>query len=324
MKPEPRPEDPLWAFEPMPHRRIYLPLGFPVEVQTNEPALLQIIDHSWPSTDDATNPVAQLKLGVSPGGSALCPPYPVPRGQGHIVSLIADTANFVVCDFRECFAYGWVTAALLAHPGYLRYCIVEGAIFNLLSAYRLTPLHAACVTVARRGFLLTGDSGAGKSTLAYACARAGFSYTSDDCSFLLRGDGSLRVLGHSRQFRFRPSARELFPELAGFDITPRAQGKPSIEIPTGQLPGIRQLPEAPIHAGILLERCEMQGATLTPLAEADAMAFMERALFPTPFMRALLRPSLERLVGLPFFTMRYQYLDAAIETLRTLAAELPA
>jgi hypothetical protein len=66
---------------------------------------------------------------------------------------------------------------------------------------------------------------------------AGWTYISDDACYLLRDQNNRFVIGNSHQVRFRPSAAELFPELKGYSITPRAAGKPSIEVPIASLPG---------------------------------------------------------------------------------------
>jgi len=76
-------------------------------------------------------------------------------------------------------------------------------------------VHAGCAALDGRGVLLCGDSGAGKSTLTYALARAGWAYVTDDCSFLLNCGKRRMVTGNCNQVRFRPSAGELFPEVAG-------------------------------------------------------------------------------------------------------------
>lgn len=314
--------DPLLAYEPMEHRRIYVPYGFPVEIQTNCAELLEIAEESWASASAAVKPLFQLKMGVVPGQSNVCPPLPSPRGQGHLFSMVADSENFVVCDMREQFAFGWVTTAALAHPAYVRYCLVEAAVLTLLSARYATPLHAACVSTDGCGFLLAGNSGAGKSTLAYACARDGFLYTSDDCSYLLRDEWPLCVRGNNKQFRFRPSTQQMFPELAGFPLTPRMEGKPSVEIPVASLKGIQGLAETPVHGVVLLERCDMEGAVVTALETTKAMQQIEASLFPMPFVQALQQPSVERLSEMPFFTLRYRDLAPAIAALRSLAAEM--
>ena len=104
------------------------------------------------------------------------------------------------------------------------------------------------------GVLLCGDSGAGKSTLSYACARSGWTYVTDDCSFLLNSGTKRLVTGNCHQVRFRPSAAEFFPEVRGLEITPRAVGKPSIELPTAPMKHITLAQSAKVDFIVFLNR----------------------------------------------------------------------
>ena len=91
-------------------------------------------------------------------------------------------------------------------------------------------------------------------TLAYACARAGWTYTSDDTSDPINHSIVPRVIGHSHRVRFRPSAKALFPELERFALTPRMEGKPSIEISIAELPVPYTATEATVDHIVYLNR----------------------------------------------------------------------
>ncbi len=145
------------------------------------------------------------------GGAGLCPPPPVYRAHQHLLSIVANSSNFAICDRREGLAYAWIDRAALKHRRYLRYHFLEGVALTLLCASHVTPLHAACVELAGKGVLLCGNSGAGKSSLALACARAGWRFLSDDAVYLLREPLGRSVVGNASQVRLRPSAISLFP-----------------------------------------------------------------------------------------------------------------
>ena len=85
------------------------------------------------------------------------------------------------------------------------------------------------------GVMLAGDSFAGKSTLAYACARAGWTYVSDDGAFVVRRRDDRYAIGDPHSIRFRPDAPQLFPELADRLVTIRPNGKVAIEVLTRDL-----------------------------------------------------------------------------------------
>src|SRR5207302_1041778 len=144
---------------------------------------------------------------------------------------VADSDNYIVHDISQGFSFGAVSSASLEHRGYFRYFFLESAALCHIANRFATPIHAACVELDGRGVLLCGDSGAGKSTLAYACAQAGWSYITDDCSFLINNRTDRLVTGNCLQVRFRPEGSMFFPALQGCDITDRAgAGKPSVEL----------------------------------------------------------------------------------------------
>ena len=101
-----------------------------------------------------------------------------------------------------------------------------------------------------------GGPGAGKSSLAWACARAGLTYVSDDATWLLRSE--LRVIGKNQRMRFRPDAVVLIPELA--ELPGPRRSSESILLRSGR----RDVPGLVSARGAVLEgRCpqpEIRGA----------------------------------------------------------------
>ncbi len=311
--------DPLLANRPMPYRGIFHPLGFAVEIYTNDRQVLVVAMESWghlrPRQMSAT---IRVRVGVNETAATECPPAPTVRAQGHLITFIADAENQATGDLNGGFGFVWVSRATLQHRLYFRYHFLEAIALVLLHAHHAPALHAACVARNGRGMLFCGDSGAGKSTLAYACARAGFTYISDDASYLLRDSDQPHVIGDSHKFRFRPSCIDLFPELEGRALTPRLEGKPSIEVPSAELPGLITAPGAAIHFVILLKRGTNGVARLTPVATQIALEHLERGLYPVEEIRAKQRTTLQRLASVPAFEFHYSDLHAAIKCLNTL------
>lgn len=318
--------DALLAVEKFPLRGIFHPLGFAVEIETNSSEILLAAQESWgehTSLGGAAQSyeVLRLRIGVTPCAAAECPPAVSVRAFGHLLSIVADAENFVVCDLQQGLAFGWINEACLCHRGYFRYHFLEAAVMCLLVGTRATPIHAACVSHNGRGMLLCGESGAGKSTLAYACARAGFAYTTDDTSYLVWPGEAPRVRGNAHQVRFRPSARELFPELRGLSVTPRAAGKPSIEVRTSELPGIMKAPEVAVHTVVLLCRHEDAEMELVPLPQGQAMPHLEATLFPMNGIRERQALPLRILRDIPAYELHYRDLDTAVARLQQLCRE---
>jgi hypothetical protein len=313
-------EDPLLSKVALPLCAVFYPLGFAVEISTNAQGVLDAAAQSWGHLGGryAREPL-RLRIGVAAGGSGDCPPAPVVRGQRHLLSMIADAQNQAICDLEKGFAFAWVNHAALGHRDYLRYHFIEATALTLISARYVTPIHAACVSRHGRGMLLCGESGAGKSSLAYACARAGWTFTSDDASYLLRDGDPSRVIGNSHQVRFRPSAKELFPELQGRHLTPRAEGKPSIEVPTSELTGLVTSDEATIRYLIFLNRQPAAVAELQPLAQGEVLERFYQDLYPAAEVQRLQAGALEQLAATAVYELRYSELDHAVARLESLA-----
>ena len=311
--------DPLQCKIPLPYRTVVYPLGFAVEVITNEEAVLAIVDDCWGGLRQLhSNPLLQIRIVVSEGGSAGCPPAPVLRAQHNLLAIVADAHNHAVCDHKHGLSLIWLNYAALQHPKYLCYHFIETATCSLIQPSYVTGLHAACVSRYGHGLLLTGDSGAGKSSLAYACARAGWTYTSDDGSWLLRDGDRPRVVGDCRQVRFRPSAKELFPELQDRDLTPRVQGKPSIEVPTSEL-GLITAEQAIIRSIVFLNRQPSAVAELIPIPRETAFRHFENFLAHVGEARQAHIEILQRISAIDVYELQYRDLQPAIDRLDQLA-----
>jgi hypothetical protein len=322
--PEPENERVILSL-PLKYRGMFYPLGFAVEVTTNEEAVLEIVRECWGGLGQLhANPALQVRIEVRDAGPAECPPAPVLRLQRNLFTVAADAYNHAVCDLTHGFSLVWLNHAALRHRRYLKYHFIETAAYILISNSYTTPVHAACVSRYGHGMLLAADSGVGKSSLSYACARAGWTYTSDDGSFLVRHGDEPRVVGNCRLIRFRPSARELFPELQGRKLTPRVQGKPSIEVPTSEL-GLITADQAVIHSIIFLHRQPGARAQLVPLPRGVAIQRFRQWLEPIEEVREQQIATLKQLSSVDAYDFQYEDLESAIACLDRLArgVEMP-
>jgi len=303
----------------LPLRKIFYPLGYAVEIVTNDPAVLEAANESFGhvilSRESST---LQIRIGVSDGGGSECPPEPTRREYNHLYSLVADVDNQALLDLKACTSFVWLTKAATSNKLYLRYNFLEKTVYLLLGASVVTDLHAACVSKNGKGILFCGDSGAGKSTLSYACARAGWTYTSDDTSYLINDSVIPCVIGHSHRARFRPAAKTLFPELDGRQLTPRMEGKPSIEVPISELPVLETANQANIHSIVYLNRHPSAMARLVPLPPGTATQRACRELYSAGEIREKHEKILEVLSDIPTYELQYGDLDDAIRCLESL------
>lgn len=313
-------DDPLLCKVPLPLKAIFYPLGFAIEISTNCQRVIDAAVESWGSLQPRyAGPRLRIYFGVTDAGPEECPPAPVARAQRHLLSIVADSHNQAICDLREGFAFVWLNRSAARHSSYLRYHFLESVALVLLSTSCVVPIHAACISRYGCAMLLCGLSGAGKSTLAYGCARAGWTYISDDASYLLRAADGPRIIGNSRQFRFRPSAKAIFPELHGRSLTPRAQGKPSIEVRTADLPGILTAEDARPRCIIFLNRQPSSVAELRPLPQEAAMKYFSQNVYPTEEVGQPQIAALEYLSTMQAYELLYSDLTQAVERLEQLA-----
>ena len=302
-------------------QRRYDPFGFPLEVRTNCEDVLTQYDELWGKfkRQQDTVPI-QVDVQVVEGSSSECPPEPSYRLMGPLMIAAADADNYSVIDLEHSFAKITVSQAALRHRLYAQYFLLGTPVCCVATRYA-TPVHAGCVTLDGTGILLCGDSGAGKSTLSYACARAGWTYVTDDASFLLHGRDGLLVTGDCHKVRFRPTAAEIFPELEGLEITPRAAGKPSIELPTAPMLNIARAQTTRVEHIVFLNRRHEGPAELVPYDRDVARLFMQQTLFGPKAWRGEQHRAIEELLHAGVFELRYSSLDWAIERLRTLVQE---
>ncbi|MFL6426761.1 MAG: aldolase, partial [Acidobacteriaceae bacterium] len=303
----------------LPLREVFYPLGYPVEIITNDSAVLLAARESFGHMH-ATRPnwPLQVRVGVTHGAGRDCPPEPTRREYNHLYSLVADVDNQALLDLKTCASFIWLSRSAVENGIYLRYNFLEKAVYLLLGSSVVTDLHAACVGRNGKGVLLCGESGAGKSTLAYACARAGWTYTSDDTSYLINDSDVPRVIGHSHRARFRPSAKTLFPELEERELTPRLEGKPSIEVPTSELPISAMAPETRVGSIVYLNRYPSAAGRLIRLPNGAATQRASEELYSAGEIRAKHERILEILYDVPTYELHYCDLGQGIRALGLL------
>jgi hypothetical protein len=301
--------------------RTFFPMGYAVKVRTNEAEVFNILDGMWGHFEPLRverRTLLRFDIHVvEGGGGTACPPAAVYRLIRPLLMGVADGDNYSVVDLEALHAQVSIARATLAFPQYAEWFLFSAPLV-CISTRLATPIHAACVGRRGRGVLLCGESGAGKSTLAYACARAGWIFTSDDATMVPHHESGRRVIGNCHQVRFRPAAMELFPEIAGREITPRVAGKPSVEVATAELPEIHTAFSAEVQHIVFLDRRSGEQPSLDALPVNVARRYLRETLFGLPETLAVQYEVLERILAAPIHRLRYRRLGDAIALLEQL------
>jgi hypothetical protein len=316
---DPATADPVFSAFDLPLCRTFFPLGYPLIIETNSHDVLQAAEESWGGFECmfGQQPV-RVCLGVTESHANCQLSEPVIRAREHLMSIVAGPENFMLCDFDRGFAFGWVTPSAAADRPWLRYHFLAGGGSTMAQQRAFAPLHGALVARNTTGVLLCGDSLAGKSTLAYACARAGWTYVSDDGAFLVRGRDDRYAIGDPHGIRFRTDAPDLFPELADHHPTVRPNGKLAIEARTRDL-GIFTAPGCVVDHVVFLDREHSGPASIHRCPEYLAQEYWAQyAFLGTREVQTAQRRCHRRLLHAGLWRMRYSDLGDAVPQLERL------
>jgi hypothetical protein len=310
--------DPLCQQVELPLDVTLYPLGFPLHIATNSTDVIASARRVWDYFPQRfrVDPV-RLRIMIAEGTESA--QLPVYRAQGHLFSIVGSRENFAACNLSQAFGSGWFTSSSAADHDAFAFFFLEALVYTCLTHLHLTAVHAACVALGGRGALLCGGSGAGKSCLAYACARDGFTFVSDDSTALLRRSQGRRVIGKPGCIRLRQSAVEILPEFDGALPRRLANGKDTIEIRTAELPSLRTDFECRADFIVFLNRAGTGPTNLRPVPRDEARRRLEEqipVLENSSYTEQI--TSLERLLECECLELEYRDLGAAVTPLKQL------
>lgn len=312
--------DPLRYQVDLPFRRRYFPLGFALDIETNSRDVLAAAGQSWPDAQAAfPDPPLRLRVIVSEEAAAGDPPDPGFRAQDHLIVLAADSRHFGACDLSAGFASVWAPASTVSRQRHFRFHYLESFAYMYLTHHYLASVHGGCVALDGRGAVLCGPPGAGKSCLAFACARQGLTFVSDDATYLLRRSRGRILLGRPHYLRFKESAPALLPELRSHPPGIDVNGERLIEVRADRLPGLQTGATCRAQCVLFLERQEAGPPQLIPLPAGDAV---ERIVREAPrYGDSVHQEQIEavrRLADVGAFRLCYSGLEGAVRQVRGL------
>lgn len=313
------PGDPLLHDVALPLRGTFYAVGFCVDIATNSVEVLEAAAESWGMYEpEFTSRPVELQIIVRPGERA---GEPVVRTRSHYFSIVSDRENFGAYDSATFFGYCYVTEKTVADRRWFRFHFLETMAYMLLAQQYVMPVHAACVAHGETGVLLYGLSGAGKSTLAWACARAGWTYITDDGVWLLPDSDDGTVLGQCRRIRFKPDAPRLFPELAGHVSQLRPNGKLSLEVSLDDFPRIHTASRCRVGCVVALHRTDGARAHADRIdaSEVASMLLNDMPRYQDD-VQARYESVVEKLLRVPCYRLTYCDPDEAVAALAELTS----
>jgi shikimate kinase len=320
--------DPLGYNIGLPLRSCWYPVGFPLELATNSADIERCAREAWGdfAQMSATRPatlrihVTQSASGTLPSpGNGTLPQAAMPRGQGHLISIVFGPDHYAMCDVSRAYAFISLTEDAARNHEWTRYHFLEPLGWLLIDALHTAPVHASAIACNSRAAILCGDSGSGKTTLAYACARRGWTFLSGDAVHLIRDQSGFEIRGRPAQIRFRESAREIFPELATYPALVRPNGKADIEVSPCRL-GVPAAYCAEAGQLVFLNRSiEPVAPRLTRCSRTEALDRLTALIpFGDPDVQAAQRETIEHFLALPLHDLHYSDTASAQIALRGL------
>jgi hypothetical protein len=307
--------DPLLHDIDLPLQAACYPIGFPLRLATNSRDVIEAAAESWgtyTARDFAVPPLDLRFIVQAEPGSAEQPEF---RSQGQLFSIVSDRYNYATFDSRTMSGYCFITEETASHHLKLRLHFLEAMVYMLLAQRYVCPMHAACVARDGSGALLCGPSTAGKTTLSYACARAGFTYVADDCTWLLADSHDRMAIGKPHLARFRNDAPRFFPELEGYATRAYPNGKLTIEVPITDFPQIQTARRVPIDRVIMIERRNGRASLERVSTECVLRSLLADMPSYGDEVNEMYTRTVLNLLDVPAYELRYEVLEDAIRLL---------
>jgi hypothetical protein len=292
----------------LPHGRKLCFAGARCDLQTNSDQLAQLLDRlSVPAAASGSGHFTmRIVVDESLNEAAGKPHF---RGLHHVVSASFGESNVFVFDILRRTLSARVSGEVAGDCRFWREKLIPIALGVLGAAMGLVPVHCACLESDGSGLLVAGVSGAGKSTLSVALSEAGFSYVSDDWTYISQTSDGIIAHGTSAPVKLLPDAAMHFQNLQGRSLQISMNGELAYEIDIAKTFGVATKRECEPRWLLFLERMKENGAELTPISSTAARSYVSSSVERLPAQlceaAALRERTIERVARLPCWRFRY-------------------
>lgn len=203
------------------------------------------------------------------------------RGLRHLVIASFGAANVFVFDLARRKVLATVTEEVAGDQLFWGRLLLPIAMGVLGAAVGVVPVHCACLAADGAGLLIAGASGAGKSTLTVALAQSGFTFLSDDWTYLSQRSGHLTAHGMSIPAKLLPDSERFFPFLADYPVRPALNLELAFELPPEDLGSRVELSCEP-RWFLFLQRAPVEGCRLERVSAEEARQYVDRSVERLP------------------------------------------
>jgi hypothetical protein len=197
------------------------------------------------------------------------------RGMDHVV-FASFGADLFCFDLLRKRISGVVSAETAAESNFWNRVLLPIAIGVMGCVIGVIPMHCACLDWRGEGLLVAGVSGAGKSTLSAAMAQNGFTFISDDWTYISNGADGIRAHGLDVPLKLLPDAERFFPDLENRQLKTSMNGELAFEVNAVDFAARKQLATKPKHF-LLLDRYAKGPARFEAISREAVCDFFERS-----------------------------------------------
>lgn len=241
------------------------------DVRSNSQEILQAMRETFDEVGSRHQADLHLRFHVDfTVNNAPCWSKPHFRALDHLYYATYGPCDSMLVDQLSRRVIGSFSPAVAHDLCYWKQTVLPVLLGIVSASIGVTPIHCACVVKSGAGLLLGGESGAGKSTAALSLSRNGFSYLSDDCTYLSRTATGILAWGLPTPVKLLPDAVNYFPELVSLNPALSLNGEWALNVDPTEIFNVeRSLSCAPRWL-VFLERKADSLPVIKPLSSCEA------------------------------------------------------
>src|SRR5271168_2045 len=241
------------------------------DLRSNSPEILQAMWETFDQVGGEQQPDFHLRFHVDLAVNS-APRWSTPhfRALDHLYYGTYGPYDSMLVDQMSRRVIGSFSPAVARDRGYWKQTVLPVLLGIASASIGVTPVHCACVVKNGSGLLLGGESGAGKSTTALSLSRNGFSYLSDDCTYLSRTGREIRAWGLPTAVKLLPDAVSYFPELVSLDPVLSLNGEWALNVDPAGISNVERCLSCTPRWLVFLERELNSPPVIKPLSSSEA------------------------------------------------------